>query len=123
MRAIDILEEHRESEDNGIDGDDENEEKYYKLRGILLGKNDCPCLQTRRPIEKAKRKKNVLIFGLLINVALLVVFIIGIEHGPSVPSEKNWTIPREVLLSLVLFFFIFAVTFFLIATCRNPGFI
>lgn len=37
LRAIDILEEHKASDENGIDHDEENEEKYYKIRGILLG--------------------------------------------------------------------------------------
>jgi uncharacterized membrane protein len=76
------------------------------------------CLQRRRPIEKANRNKKLLIFGVLINIALQVVFVKGIEL-----NTEDWAITRVVFLALTSVSFFFALIFFSIATCRDPGFI
>jgi hypothetical protein len=53
----------------------------------------------------------------MINVALTIVFVLGIE------KKDDLTPTRIVLLTGTSISFFFSLIFFLIATCRDPGFI
>jgi hypothetical protein len=100
-------------------------EKYWKFRGILIGGADCALIQRRRPIEKAKRSKRVLVLGISLNIAIFLVFSVGLEvfYDKEDKDINDDSFLRYIFLFGWLISFLFALTLFICASCMDPGYI
>jgi protein-S-isoprenylcysteine O-methyltransferase Ste14 len=108
-----------------MDEDEEEEyvEKYKKLHGILLGKKDWACLQRRRAIEKAERKKTILVAALLLNLVLVFGMGFVLEYLEYDRNEVEWSLSHKIYIALTTTLFILSLSLYTYSASSNPGFI
>lgn len=110
-----------------MDEDEEEEymEKYKKLHGILLGKKDSACLQRRRAIEKAERKKTILVAALLLNLFLVfgIAFVLEYMEYDRNHKEDGWSLSHKIYIALTTTLFILSLSLYTYSASSNPGFI